>query len=77
MLYVISIFLSADEFTTRSGTPLDLVLEARPCAVLEKSVFTLTYTKYFLQDIQTVANRVSTWKRPKVFALPFLSTAME
>jgi len=48
---------------------LDLVLQARPCAVLVEAVFALAHKKGFLQQAQAFTNRPGAGVRPEVLAL--------
>ena len=66
MAHVLRILLRCGQADAGTAAAANLVLQARPGAVLEITVFTLTDAEQLLQDVEAVAHRAGAGKRSEV-----------
>ncbi|MNQ91237.1 hypothetical protein D3C85_1066090 [compost metagenome] len=75
--HVFGVHLRVDQADARPLTALDLVLQARPGAVLEIAVFALADLKGLLQQAQAFANGAGAGVRAEVLALLLLGATVD
>ncbi len=75
--HVAGVVLLADVAHARRGAALDLVLQARPGAVLEEAVPALAHGEDLLQVVERFAHRAGAGERPEIPPLPLAATAVK